>query len=129
MNYIYDFFNFLFYPAENDTFAKKRHCICGKILYGYSAEQSASSSVGADSPSRKASHSHPLTAPGSRTGTELEKPKWKKLVDGNKDILISKGKRKGKAKAIDAVWENQKALILHKCCTAIVKTLVIINQF
>lgn len=30
----------------------------------------------------------------------------KKLVGGDKDSLISKGKRKEKAKASDAVWEN-----------------------
>lgn len=53
----------------------------------------------------------------------------KNLVDGDKDSLISKGKRKEKDKASGAVWENQKALILLKYCTEIVKTLVIINQF
>lgn len=73
-----------------------------------------------------ATHSLPLAA-----GLEenQKSPSAKKLVGGDKDSLISKGKRKEKAKASDAVWENQKALILHKCCSAIVKTPVIINQF
>lgn len=34
-------------------------------------------------------------------------------MGGDKESLISKGKREEKAKASDGVWENQKALILH----------------
>lgn len=83
-----------------------------------------------ESPTQPPTHC-PLQQDYKRIGKAQMKKK--KLVDEDKQEankqIISKGKRKEKAKASDAVWKNQEASILHKCCSAIVKTLVIINQF